>query len=58
MYTNNPNLLEKLAWSKIDDLRRDARNTYNVESRTNSKSKMLVLTGLLVALAWMISVIL
>lgn len=58
MYTNNPNLLEKLAWSKIDDLHRDTRKTYNVERKPNSKSKMLVLTGLLVALAWMISVIL
>jgi len=55
---NNPNLLEKLAWSKIDDLHRDARNTYKVDSKPNSKSKMLVLTGLLVALAWIISVIL
>ena len=58
MYTNNPNLLEKLAWSKVDDLQRRSKNIHNTEDKTNSKSQMLILTGLLVALAWMLSVVL
>lgn len=58
MYTNNPNLLEKLAWSKVDDLQRRSKNIHNTEGKTKSKSQMLILTGLLVALAWMLFVVL
>ena len=58
MYQNNPNMLEKLAWSKIDDLHRGSRNIYNAERNSNSKSKILVLAGLVIGLAWMLSAIL
>ena len=58
MYPNNPNFLEKLAWSKVDDLQRRSKNIHNTEGKKSSKSQLLILTGLLVALAWMLSVVL
>jgi len=58
MYPDNPNLLEKSVWNKVDEIQREVQyaNKYPIQSR--SKSNILVIIGLLVALGWLISAVL
>ena len=56
MYPDNPNLLEKLVWSKVDEIQREVDNPYRQPIKMRLKIKMLIVSGLLIALAWLISV--
>ena len=56
MYPDNPNLLEKLVWSKVDEIQREVDNPYRQPIKMRLKIKMLIVPGLLIALAWLISV--
>jgi hypothetical protein len=58
MYPDNPNLLEKSVWSKVDEIQREVQNANKYAGQPSSKSNLLITTGLLIALAWIFSVIL
>ena len=58
MYPDNPNLLEKSVWSKVDEIQREVQcaNKNSIQSR--SKSNILVIIGLLIVLGWLFSFVL
>jgi hypothetical protein len=58
MYPDNPNLLEKFAWTKVNEIQNEVQNAKRCTSQPSSKSKLWVMTGLLMALARIFSVIL
>jgi hypothetical protein len=58
MYPDNPNLLEKLVWSNVEDIQREVNNPYRQPIKVGFNIKMLIVPGFLIALVWLISVLL
>ena len=56
MYPDNPNLLEKMVWSNVDEIHREVNDPYRQPIKVSLKNKILIVPGLLIALAWLISV--
>ena len=56
MYPDNPNLLEKLVWSNVEEIHREVNDPYRQPIKMRLKSKMLIVPGLLIALAWLINI--
>lgn len=56
MYPDNPNLLERSVWSKIDEIHREVNNPYRRPIKMRLKSKMLIVPGVVIALVWLISI--